>query len=159
MHWHGLSLPSEIDGAEEEGTPLIAPGATVRYTFVPRQSGFRWFHTHTFAGKDLRKAQYGGQHGFLLIEAAKNAGAYDQEIFLNLHDWEGRDTSSDDGSMNPAYEVSTINGKMLGFGEPFRVRRGQRVLMHILNSSPTEVHWVASEAFYQVSRMQPVLVL
>ena len=102
VHWHGLSLPSEIDGAEKEDTPLIAPGETARYTFVPRQSGFRWFHTHTFAAKDLRKAQYGGQHGFLLIEAAKNPGTYDQEVFLNLHDWEGRDTSSDDGSMNPA---------------------------------------------------------
>ena len=43
----------------------------------------------------------------------------------------------------PMYEVSTINGKMLGFGEPIRVKQGERILMHILNSSPTEVHWIA----------------
>ena len=46
-------------------------------------------------------------------------------------------------SMNPVYDVSTINGKMLGFGEPVRVKQGDRVLLHILNSSPTEVHWIA----------------
>lgn len=143
VHWHGLGLSPEIDGAMEEGTPMIAPGATVRYSFTPSTPGFRWFHTHTFAGKNLRKAQYGGQHGFLMVDDANSPGRFDAEVFLNLHDWQGRDTGSDDGSMNPTYDVTTINGKMLGFGEPVRVRQGQRVLMHILNSSPTEVHWVA----------------
>ena len=45
--------------------------------------------------------------------------------------------------MAPAYDVSTINGKMLGFGEPIRVKQGQRLLLHILNSSATDVHWIA----------------
>jgi FtsP/CotA-like multicopper oxidase with cupredoxin domain len=36
-----------------------------------------------------------------------------------------------------------MNGKMLGFGEPVRVKQGERVMMHVLNSSPTEVHWIA----------------
>ena len=143
VHWHGLSLPSEIDGAMEEGTPMIPSGASTRYTFTPGPSGFRWFHTHTFAGKNLRKAQYGGQHGFVMVENPDEVARFDREVFLNLHDWEGRDTSSDDGSMNPSYEVSTVNDKMLGFGEPVRVTGGQRVMWHILNSSPTEVHWIA----------------
>jgi FtsP/CotA-like multicopper oxidase with cupredoxin domain len=143
VHWHGLYLPSDIDGAMEEGTPMIAPGATTRYTFKPDPAGFRWFHTHTFAGKDLSKGQYTGQHGFLLIEPRENAGNYDREIFLALHDWRGHFEGGDDGFMNPVYDVSTINGKMLGFGEPIRVKQGERVLMHILNSSPTEVHWIA----------------
>ncbi len=143
VHWHGLFLPSAIDGAMEEGTPMIPPGAVTRFNFTPEPAGFRWYHTHTFAGRDLRKAQYGGEHGFLLIEARDNPGSYDAEIFLGLHDWGGRDMASDDGTMNPTYDVSTINGKMLGFGEPIRVKQGQRVLMHVLNTSPTEVHWVA----------------
>ncbi len=143
VHWHGLFLPPELDGAMEEGTSMIAPGSTARYRFTPEPAGFRWFHTHTFAGKNLHKAQYGGQHGFLLVEGADEPGNFDQEIFLNLHDWEGRDMSSEDGSMNPTYELTTVNGKMLGFGAPVQVRQGQRVMMHILNSSPTEVHWVA----------------
>ena len=144
VHWHGLYLPPEIDGAMEEGSPMIAPGASTHLTFTPDPAGFRWFHTHTFAGRDLRKGQYGGQHGFLLIKpSGENPANYDREVFLGLHDWGARDIASDDGSLMPEYEVSTINGKMLGFGEPVQVKQGERVMMHILNSSPTEVHWVA----------------
>ena len=51
--------------------------------------------------------------------------------------------SSGDGAMDPVYGVSTINGRVLGFGEPLRVKSGERVLLHILNSSPSEVHWIA----------------
>jgi FtsP/CotA-like multicopper oxidase with cupredoxin domain len=111
--------------------------------FKPDPPGFRWFHTHTFAGKDLTKAQYSGLHGFLLVEPRDHPGNYDREVFLALHDWGGRFEGGGDGSMNPVYDVSTINGKMLGFGEPVRVKHGEHVMMHLLNSSPTEVHWVA----------------
>lgn len=143
VHWHGLYLPPEIDGAMEEGTPMIAPGASTRYTMTPKPAGFRWYHTHTFAGKDLTKAQYGGLHGFLLIEPRTNPASYDREVFLALHDWNGHFMGSDDGSMNPVYDITTINGKMLGFGDPVKVKQGERVMMHILNSSPTEVHWIS----------------
>jgi FtsP/CotA-like multicopper oxidase with cupredoxin domain len=143
VHWHGLFLPSEIDGAMEEGTPMIARGGVARYTLAPTPAGFRWYHTHTFAGSNLAKAQYAGLHGFLLIEPRSNPARYDREIFLALHDWQGRFMGSDDGYMNPVYEVSTINGKMLGFGDPVAVKEGERVLMHLLNSSPTDLHWIS----------------
>lgn len=143
VHWHGLHLPSAIDGAMEEGTAPIPPGSTARYTFAPRPAGFRWYHTHTMAMGDLSRAQYGGQHGFLLVEPRENPGRYDQEFFLALHDWNAHLLASDDGAMNPTYEVSTINGRTLGFGEPLRVRQGQTVVLHVLNSSATETHWVS----------------
>jgi FtsP/CotA-like multicopper oxidase with cupredoxin domain len=143
VHWHGLFLPVAVDGAMEEGSPMIAPGASTRIAFTPDPPGFRWFHTHTFAGNDLKKAQYGGEHGFLLIEPRENPARYDREVFLALHDWGGHEMAAGDGSAMPEYDVTTINGKMLGFGEPVRVKQGERVMMHVLNSSPTEVHWVA----------------
>jgi FtsP/CotA-like multicopper oxidase with cupredoxin domain len=143
VHWHGLFLPPAVDGSLEEGTPAIAVNATARYTFTPRPAGFRWYHTHTTAMGDLTRAQYGGQHGFLMVEPRDNPGRYDQEFFLALHDWDGRLIASEDGAMNPSYDVATINGRTLGAGEPLRVRQGQRILLHLLNTSPTEVHWVA----------------
>jgi FtsP/CotA-like multicopper oxidase with cupredoxin domain len=143
VHWHGLRIPADVDGATEEGTPPIAPNSSARYTFTPRPAGFRWYHTHTMAMSDLSQAQYGGQHGFLLIEARADPARYDQEFFLALHDWDGYLLASDDGAMNPSYNVATINGKAMGFGEPLRVKQGQHILLHVLNSSPTEVHWVA----------------
>src|SRR5271156_3580401 len=90
VHWHGLFLPSNVDGAMEEGTPLIPDGAKARYTFTPAPAGFRWYHTHVFAGKDLKRGQYTGEHGFLMIEGGENGPQFDQEIFLALHDWDGQ---------------------------------------------------------------------
>jgi FtsP/CotA-like multicopper oxidase with cupredoxin domain len=143
VHWHGLFVPSAVDGAMEEGTPMIPAGGRARYTFTPRPAGLRWYHTHTFAGSDLHKAQYTGQHGFLLIEPRENPARHDQEIFLALHDWDGQLQGSADGSMDPVYNVSTINGRAMDFGEPLRVKSGERVRFEILNSSPSEVHWIA----------------
>jgi FtsP/CotA-like multicopper oxidase with cupredoxin domain len=41
------------------------------------------------------------------------------------------------------YRSFTINGRMLGHGEPVRVKQGARVLFHILNGSATEIRSLA----------------
>ncbi len=41
------------------------------------------------------------------------------------------------------YRYFTINGRMLGHGEPVRVKRGERVLFHVLNGSATEIRSLA----------------
>jgi len=38
-----------------------------------------------------------------------------------------------------AYNVCSINGHMLGHGDPIRVRSGERVLFHVLNGSASEI--------------------
>lgn len=41
------------------------------------------------------------------------------------------------------YRYFTVNGRMLGHGEPVRVKQGERVLFHILNGSATEIRSLA----------------
>ena len=41
------------------------------------------------------------------------------------------------------YGSFTINGRMLGSGEPIRVKQGERVLFHVLNGSATEIRSLA----------------
>ncbi len=41
------------------------------------------------------------------------------------------------------YRYFTINGRMLGHGEPIRVKLGERVLLHVLNGSATEIRSLA----------------
>jgi FtsP/CotA-like multicopper oxidase with cupredoxin domain len=143
VHWHGLWTPSLMDGSSEEGSAMIAPGAQFRYLFTPRPAGFRWYHTHTSARHDLKRATYSGQFGCFYIEPRDDAGAYDQEIFLTLHDWNAYMGATGDSSMEAAYDYGTIDGCMLGFGDPLRVREGQRVLLHLLNASASLIHWLA----------------
>ena len=55
IHWHGLYIPSAQDGATEEGSPIIAPGASKLYSFTPKPGGTRWYHSHAMAMTDLTK--------------------------------------------------------------------------------------------------------
>ena len=41
------------------------------------------------------------------------------------------------------YRTFSINGRMLGHGEPVRVKAGERVLFHVLNGSATEIRSLA----------------
>ena len=41
------------------------------------------------------------------------------------------------------YKYFTINGRMLGHGEPIRVKAGERLLLHVLNGSATEIRSLA----------------
>jgi FtsP/CotA-like multicopper oxidase with cupredoxin domain len=41
------------------------------------------------------------------------------------------------------YRSFTINGRMLGHGEPVRVKQGERILFHVLNGSATEIRSLA----------------
>jgi FtsP/CotA-like multicopper oxidase with cupredoxin domain len=165
VHWHGLLIPSEVDGADEEGTPPVPPNGRRRYQFTPKPAGTRWYHSHAMAGPDLHKGTYTGQFGFLMIDSGKDPGRYEQEVFLALRDWEpffsneemDEDEQEDQGPKpeKPAVldtrpnglEVTSvmysINDKVLGAGEPIRVKQGDRVLMHLLNASAIENKRVA----------------
>ena len=165
VHWHGLTIPAEVDGVDEEGTPVIPPNSRRRYTFTPAPSGSRWYHSHAMSMSDLHKGTYTGQFGFLYIDPASDPGRYDQELFLSIRDWEPFftnqmvDMDDDDPTafqpekpavLNTApngIEVTSttysINDKSLGSGEPIRVREGQRVLFHFLNASAIENRRIA----------------
>jgi len=136
VHWHGLHIPSNVDGSMEEGTPMIQPRGTARYSFTPAPSGTRWYHTHVMAMRNLARGGYSGQFGFIYIEPKQEPGAFDQEVFLALREWDPFFATSDDG-MDVAYKRCSINSHALGFGEPVRVKQGQRVMLRILNASAT----------------------
>ncbi len=172
FHWHGQRVPVDVDGSAEEGTPDIPAHGMRRVTFTPGPAGFRFYHTHTAARADLNAGQYSGQVGPVYIEPRHEPGAYDREVFLTLKEFvpsfaRGGDMAMDflppavvpelkaaaeraereargkPKGLEVGYEVFTVNGKMLGHGEPIRVKRGERVLFHILNGSATEIRSLA----------------
>jgi FtsP/CotA-like multicopper oxidase with cupredoxin domain len=143
VHWHGMRIPSVQDGAMEEGSPMIPPGGSLRYEFTPQPAGFRWYHTHVYAGHNLKAGSYTGQFGSFFVEPRQSPGAFDREVFLALHDWKGYMGGGGDASMDVVYDHATVNGRMLGAGNPIRVRSGDRVLFRILNASATLAHSLA----------------
>lgn len=87
LHWHGQTVPADVDGAAEEGTPYIPAHGHRRISFIPGPAGFRFFHTHVRAGGDLHRGQYSGQVGLVYIEPQQEPGAYDREVFLTLKEF------------------------------------------------------------------------
>ena len=174
LHWHGLHIPSDVDGAAEEGSPYIDPHGMRRIAFTPGPAGFRFYHTHLIARNNLNRGQYSGQVGAVYIEPKNEPGAYDREVFLVLKEFapffsRGGDMAMDflagarvkeleetgETAMKTSlaagmphgfevgYNVFSINGRGLGHGEPIKVKRGERVLFHVLNGSATEIRSLA----------------
>jgi FtsP/CotA-like multicopper oxidase with cupredoxin domain len=165
VHFHGLLIPADVDGSEEEGTPVVPPQGSRRYQFTPTPAGTRWYHTHTMSMDDLHRGSFTGQFGFLIVEGASNPGRYDQEHYLALRDWEPyfSNQAMDNDDLDPAgaqperpavmdtrqpglevqSDIYSMNDKALGAGEPIRVKTGDRVLFHFLNASAIEMRHLA----------------
>src|ERR1039458_6235838 len=88
LHWHGQFIAPDVDGAAEEGTPSIPPHGSRRISFVPKPSGFRFYHTHVRAGANLAAGQYSGLVGPVYIEPKQHPGNYDREVFLTLKEFQ-----------------------------------------------------------------------
>ncbi|MCC7156355.1 MAG: multicopper oxidase domain-containing protein [Bryobacterales bacterium] len=172
VHWHGQMIPSDVDGAAEEGSPFVPAHGMRRIVFTPRPSGFRFYHTHVVAGGDLNRGTYTGQAGPVYIEPKNDPGDYDREVFLVMKEFapsfsRGGDMAMDVLAGSPlqdlqqvgkaadeeakektkgfevGYDLFAINGRMLGHGEPIRVKQGERILFHVLNASATEIRSLA----------------
>jgi len=172
VHWHGQKIPSDVDGAAEEASPFVPAHGMRRIAFIPQPAGFRFYHTHIAAGGDLNRGTYTGQAGPVYIDPKINPGAYDREVFLVMKEFapsfsRGGDMAMDVLAGAPlqalqqmgkaaddeahqkskgfevGYELFAINGRMLGHGEPIRVKQGERVLFHVLNASATEIRSLA----------------
>src|SRR5579871_3890175 len=160
VHWHGQMIAPDVDGAEEEKSLAVSPHGHLRYRLTPSPAGARWVHSHVMSMSDVSRGTYTGQFGFVYIEPKSNPGGYDQEVFLATHEWEPffgaeemeveldaqqrerlaqQPKQEKPNGWEIGYQRFTVNGKCLGFGEPVRVKQGQRVLFHILNASATEI--------------------
>jgi FtsP/CotA-like multicopper oxidase with cupredoxin domain len=161
VHWHGQVVPASVDGAAEQKSLDVPAHGHLRYQLTPQPAGARFVHTHVMSMADLNRGTYTGQFAFVYIEPRENPGRYDQEVFLATHEFEpffgaeemeeGDEDKETERKKKAAqqkqekpngwemgYQRFTINGKALGYGEPVRVKEGQRVLFHILNGSATE---------------------
>ena len=82
IHWHGIILPTGMDGVPGLSFPGIRPGETFEYRFDIQQSGTYWFHSHSGLQEQL------GHYGSIAIEpASTTAPRYDREHMVVLSDW------------------------------------------------------------------------
>ncbi|WP_433498817.1 multicopper oxidase family protein [Sphaerimonospora sp. CA-214678] len=90
IHWHGLALRNDMDGAEVTQRP-VDPGSTFTYDFIVPDGGTYWFHPHV--GMQLDRGLYAP----LIVEPRDEPGGYDHDWVIVLDDWlDGVSTTPDD---------------------------------------------------------------
>ncbi len=82
VHWHGILVPSGMDGVPEVSYPGISPGETFEYRYPIGQYGTYWYHSHSGFQEQL------GHYGPLVIDpAAEEPFEYDRDYIVVLSDW------------------------------------------------------------------------
>lgn len=86
MHWHGIILPTDMDGVPGLSFAGIKPGETFRYQFDVNQSGTFWYHSHS----GFQEQQ--GMYGAIIVEPKEPTPySYDCEHVVVLSDWSDED--------------------------------------------------------------------
>lgn len=83
IHWHGQTPPYGQDGVVDHLHPVLVPGETRPYDFIPR-SGTHWMHSH----HGLQEAQL--MAAPLVVRTEADLRADMQEVVLMLHDFSFR---------------------------------------------------------------------
>ncbi|CUK14233.1 copper resistance system multicopper oxidase [Achromobacter xylosoxidans] len=86
IHWHGILLPTEMDGVPGLSFPGIDPGQTFTYRFDVRQSGTYWYHSHSGFQEQT------GLYGAIVIDPKRpDPIAADRDYTVLLSDWTDED--------------------------------------------------------------------
>ncbi len=82
IHWHGIVLPSNMDGVPGLSFDGIAPGSSYTYRFKVRQHGTYWYHSHSSLQEQT------GVYGPLIIDPAQpDARRCERDYVVMLSDW------------------------------------------------------------------------
>lgn len=77
IHWHGLRIPSLMDGTEDVQKP-VQPGETFEYRFVLPDAGTYWYHPHFNEPTQLERGLYGA----LIVEDPYDPKVDNDRLFL-----------------------------------------------------------------------------
>ncbi|MBO1015844.1 copper resistance system multicopper oxidase [Achromobacter sp. SD115] len=89
IHWHGIILPTGMDGVPGLSFPGIAPGETFTYQFDVGQSGTYWYHSHSGFQEQT------GLYGAIVIDPKRpDPVRADRDYVVLLSDWTDEDPMS-----------------------------------------------------------------
>lgn len=82
IHWHGIRVPSNMDGVPGLSFAGIPPGETFSYRFRLHQSGTYWYHSHS----NMQEAM--GLYGAIVIDPIRpDPNTCDRDYVIFLGEW------------------------------------------------------------------------
>jgi len=135
VHWHGLLLPSGMDGVGGLSQPQIKPGETYVYEFVMGQSGTFLYHPHADEMLQLAMGMMGG-----IVVHPKNprfmAVDRDYLLLLSAYDIEPGSSVPKAATMTD-FNLWTFNTRVFPGIDPLVARTGDRVRIRAANLTMT----------------------
>jgi len=138
VHWHGLLLPSGMDGVAGLTQHVIQPGETFRYEFTLRQHGTYMYHSHH---DEMTQMALGTIGLFLIHPRQPQAERPDRDFAFMLSEWRiDVGTSRPNPNEMTNFNIFTFNAKVFPASEPMVARLGDRVRIRIANLGAMSHH-------------------
>ena len=144
VHWHGLRLPSGMDGVGGLSQPHIQPGETYVYEYTLKQHGTHMYHPHA---DEMVQMAVGMMGLFIIHPRDGEPERIDRDYAFLLHNWALHPgTYRPDPSIMQDFDLWTFNSKTWPAIDPIVARSGERVRIRIGNLSmwnhPIHLHGV-----------------
>ena len=144
IHWHGMLLPSGMDGVGGLSQPHIAPGETYAYEFTLRQHGTHMYHPHA---DEMVQLAVGMMGMFIIHPRGGERERIDRDYCFLLHNWALHPGSyRPDPAIMQEFDLWTFNSKVFPAIDPLVARTGERVRIRVGNLSmwnhPIHLHGV-----------------
>ena len=140
IHWHGLEVPNDMDGAGGHTQKPIMPGETFTYEFTVHQVGTYMYHT----GFNMMKQDGMGLGGFFVIHPKEYKQKIDKDIAIMLHAFAFHTGNDFPDLVTMDFNWFTFNGKVAPDIEIIRINEGERVRLRFANlsmdSHPIHIH-------------------
>jgi FtsP/CotA-like multicopper oxidase with cupredoxin domain len=146
VHWHGIILPSGMDGVGGLSQEAIQPGETFKYEFTVWQHGTLMYHAH----HDEMTQMALGMLGVIVIHPRQPIGPPpDRDFVYMLSEWKiVPGTSRPDPNEMTDFNILTLNAKAYPGTAPIVVQQGDRVRLRIGNLSAMDHHPIHFHGHY-----------
>ena len=126
VHWHGVDVPSNMDGVPGYSQPAVQPGETFVYEFRAHPAGTRFYHTHgSHHGDEALQMDMGLAGAFVIEPRDFDRPDIDYTMVLTERIRDG---------------AFPINGAVYPDTEFITVREGDRVRVRMINAGSSTFH-------------------
>lgn len=138
IHWHGLIIPSGMDGVGGLSQKAIQPGETFKYEFTVWQHGTFMYHSH----HDEMTQMALGMLGMFIVHPRKPEGPLpDRDYVYMLSEWKiVPGTKRPDPNEMTDFNILTLNARAFPGTAPMLAKLGDRVRIRIGNLSAMDHH-------------------
>ncbi len=140
IHWHGIEVPNDQDGAAPETQRAIMPGQEYTYEFTLYQSGTAMYHS----GFNVMRQDHMGLHGTFVIHPKKYEIPIDKDFVIMLQQWSLLPGTDYLNLVTMDFNWFTFNGRAAPNVPVLTVNQGDRVRIRfsniIMDSHPIHIH-------------------